>query len=497
MLKKIKGLLFENTSTRQTVAKNTFWLTVSNFGGRMIRSIIIVYAARVLGASEWGTFSYAVALSAFITIFTDLGIGPILVRETAKARENPEERRAILSAAFFVKAALLLLGSIIIVFVAPHFTADETVKTLLPIVAFIFVFDTIREFCFSLIRAMEKMEWEVGLFFLTNVAIVVFGFIFLAWKPNVVFFTYAYAAGTAVGMIATLYKMRGHFRGILSRFDTRLAKYIFYSGWPFAVSAILGVLMVDTDILLIGWFKSSTDVGVYSASLRIIQLFYIIPSTLAVSILPTFSRLAQRDGARFKSALENALWLMYLIAIPLAIGGVILGKEVIGLIFGTEYLGGTIPFKILMLTMLINFPVTILSGVIFAHNKQRSLMAYAVIGGVTNAVLDIIFIPRYGIIGSAIVTFMAQLAGNIYLWRVMRSVVKPSVIPRLKNILPATIVMAAFAFGLNTLGLPVLVTIAASVLVYFGMLLTLREPVIKEVRLILQPSALVSPEKSE
>ena len=38
MWEKVKNLFFSNRTTRQTVAKNTFWLTVSNFGGRLLRA---------------------------------------------------------------------------------------------------------------------------------------------------------------------------------------------------------------------------------------------------------------------------------------------------------------------------------------------------------------------------------------------------------------------------------------------------------------------------
>ncbi|MEK9180436.1 MAG: flippase [Patescibacteria group bacterium] len=485
MLQKIKSLLFQNLTTRQTVAKNTFWLAVSNIGGRLIRAIIIIYAARVLGAAEWGLFAFAVSVAAFMTVFSDLGISAILVKETAKLRDDPERQKEILSAALFVRSAMLLVGIVIIAFIAPQLTTNATVKILLPIVAFILAFDTIREFCFSLIKAMEKMEWEVGFFFLTNIAIVVFGFIFLAISPTVVSFTYAYAAGTAIGAASAAYKLRDSFRGIFSHFSTRLAKYVIYSGWPFALSGILGVLMIDTDVILVGWLRSAEDVGLLSSAQRIVQLFYLLPSVLAVSLLPTFSRLAHQEYERFKAGLENALWLTYLLAIPLSFGGVVLGKEIIALLFGTEYIGGAIPFQILIFTLLINFPAAILANVIFVHGKQKHLAIYAAIGGLTNVALDILFIPRYGIIGSAIVTFIAQLASNAYLWHIARSVIKPSVLPRLKRVIPAAIAMSVFAFGLNTLSVPVLLNIATSILFYFGMLLALREPIIREIRLVL------------
>ena len=93
MFKKIKAFLFENTTTKQTVAKNTIWLSISNFGGRLIKAIIIIYAARVLNTDGYGVFSYAITLAGFLTLFMDPGINGILMRNYAKAGEK--ERREI------------------------------------------------------------------------------------------------------------------------------------------------------------------------------------------------------------------------------------------------------------------------------------------------------------------------------------------------------------------------------------------------------------------
>ena len=110
LAQKTKAFLFRNTSARQTVAKNTIWLSVSNFGGRIIKAAVVIYAARVLGAAGWGIFSYAVTLAGFLTLFIDPGINSILMRETAKSSE--EEQKKILSTALLNEKANELVGLI-------------------------------------------------------------------------------------------------------------------------------------------------------------------------------------------------------------------------------------------------------------------------------------------------------------------------------------------------------------------------------------------------
>lgn len=98
MWQRIKSFLFENKTAKQTVAKNTVWLSISNFGGRLIKAVIIIYAARILGAAGYGVFSYAVTLAGFFGLFVDPGINSVLIREGSKA--SPEERKSLFQPRF-------------------------------------------------------------------------------------------------------------------------------------------------------------------------------------------------------------------------------------------------------------------------------------------------------------------------------------------------------------------------------------------------------------
>ena len=105
MWQKIKSFLFENKTAKQTVAKNTVWLSISNFGGRIIKATIIIYGARVLGAAGYGVFSYAVTLAGFFTLFVDPGINAVLVREGAKA--TPGSDKSLFATTLIMKAVII------------------------------------------------------------------------------------------------------------------------------------------------------------------------------------------------------------------------------------------------------------------------------------------------------------------------------------------------------------------------------------------------------
>ncbi len=490
MWHKIKSLLFHNHTIRQTVAKNTFWLAVSNFGGRFLRAAIVIYGARVLGTSEWGVFSYAISFVTLLTAFADIGISPLLIRESSKLFDDPEQQRKVISTSFILKGVLIVLGMAVVVFGGPFFTSIEGVKAILPIAALIFAFDSMREFGTSLIRSFEKMEWEAGLYLLTNAAIVVLGFIFLYESKTVGALTYAYAAGTGIGMIATIYAIKDKLAGLFSNFSFTILKSIFASGWPLAISVILGMLMINTDILLIGWFQSADSVGLYSAAQRIVQLLYLVPAIITMSILPALSRLAGKDDIKLRRVLELVLSFLFIAALPIAVGGILLGKEIIGFVFGNAYLAGTSSFQVLIATILIDFPVVVLSNVAFAYNRQKSLIVYSAIGGISNVIFDLILIPKFGIVGSAWATFLAQLLCVAYLRRIAYQENRPKILPHLRKAFIATMIMALTILILNSLGIHVVITILISALVYFGTILALKEPLLKEIKLITSlPSA--------
>jgi len=482
----IKSFFFKNQTLRQTVAKNTIWLGISNVGGRLLKVAIVIYGARLLGAAGWGSFSYALTLAALVTIFIDMGINSIMTTRVATESDD-RQRASLISTALIIKLSLLLLGVLLIIFVAPKLTPLEEVQTLFPYIAFIFVFTSLREFGNALIHALGKMEYEAGLNLFTNLNVVVLGFLFLSTTPTVSALALAYAVGTGLGAVATLIALRQYFRKIFKYFKKDLIYPILTLAWPLAIAGLLGGLLINVDIFMIGWYRSTEDVGFYSAGQRIIQLFYVFPIIISASILPIFARLAKTEFERFRHVFENILRVIFLAAFPIAIGGIILSKQLVVLLFGQTYLAAATPFAILMLTMIIDFPAIILSNAIFAYSRQKKLIVYAAIGGFSNVALNFLLIPRFGIIGCAVATLITQIISNIYLWNQMKKINPFSIFTKLLKMISATIIMGIAVYALNVFNAPLTITILSGIVIYFGAIYAMREPLFAEIKSILKP----------
>lgn len=485
MIQKVKTFLFTNTSTSQMLVKNTVWLSVSNIVGRLVRALIIIYAARILGTESWGVFAYAISLIATITVLTDFGINGIVTREASR-RSGELHETNYLATAFWIKLAFTALGAIFVLVAGPYLTNLPAVRMILPLAALVLVFDTLRDFGFSLTRALQKMEWEAMLFIGTNVAIVIFGFLLLWISPTVEAYTFSYALGAAVGAGATFYLLRHHLVRFLRGFSGHLILPLIKSAWPFALAGVLGGLMIDTDVIIIGWLRSATDVGLYAAAQRIILMLYIIPGIIASSTFPLLARLAHKDNEKARRVFEFALTTVLFVALPIVIGGIFLGTPLIELLFGSEYLGAAAAFKILALTIPMNFAAIVLSNFIFAYDRQTILTRYAAVGATLNIVLDLLFIPVWGIAGSALATLFVQIVGITYLVVSAKRILQFSVIRHMKNALIGTCAVALTTWIGFLFSLPVLWSIVFATLVYGGVLVLRKEPLLRDVSNVLR-----------
>ena len=482
MKNQFQALLFSNQTLGQTVLKNTFWLGISQIVSRIIRAIIVIYAARILGAAGYGVFSYAIALAGFMSIFSDIGIDWILTREAAK---NPELKSQYLSTILFIKLILLAFLFILITFVAPYFTTISEAKDLLPIIAILFLSDGLRRYGFAFIRSLEKMEIEAGINIFTNTVTVILSLIILLYNPTPYSLAIGYTIGSILGLAMTIFAIRTYLNKLFSNFTRKLIKPILTSLWPFAIINFLGASLFYTSILILGWMRTAPELGFYSAAQRPIQLLIVLSIIIATSILPALSRWAAKETNKFKLLLEQSLSMVMLLAIPLTIGGVILGDQVIILLYGTDYTSAAIIFRLLALSFLAIFPFTIISNAIFAFDIQRKFISHMALGAIINIILNIYLISKLGAPGAAIATVISQFATYGWVYYVLRARLGLVVAPSIYRAVIAGTTMGIATWGLKQLDINLFLTIGLAIAIYFGLLLIFKEPLLEKLRSII------------
>ena len=136
----------------------------------------------------------------------------------------------------------------------------------------------------------------------------------------------------------------------------------------------------------------------------------ILINALIMAAVPRASDiLAKRNKKEYDNMVIHILEGILMIVVPISVGIVLKSEKIIYLIFGEEYIGGAPSLKLLGLTLPFAVCAYLFSGVVLIPNHlEEKFMHATVIGAGVNIVLNIIFIPNYGISGAAATTLLAE-----------------------------------------------------------------------------------------
>lgn len=484
LIKKINKVFFNKKDIRGVILKNFIWLFVGNAGSRFLKAVITIYAARKLGVSEYGIFSYALGLAGFFIFFKNIGVDAILTREIVK---HPEKKHQYFFTAFLIEIVLLIITAFLIIFIAPFFSKMTSAVILLPFVAFMLIFDDLIGLFSAFFRGIEKMELESIINVTTNIAIVIFGFLALYFFGTPKIFAIGYMLASATGVVIAVSLVRNYTRFSFENFDKNLVFPILRSSWPFAISGLAGMFLFNTDVILMGWWRTILEIGFYAAAQKLSGILNLGITLIGISIFPMLSRFANEENKEnMKLLMESVMKLVFFITIPLIAGGIILREQLMIFVFGQEYALAAGAFAILLFSIAAIYPLTILTNFVFAYNKHLRMVRYSLTSSICNLTLGFLLIPKYGMIGASLAMVLSNFVYLVLLWRFSKKINDFYVFPGIFKIFIATLSMGIITFILKNIGLHVIINILISGLFYIFILYWLKEKILKELWLFIK-----------
>jgi len=201
-----KEFFLENLGIKQTIFKNTFWLAFAEGVSRFLKLILIIYVARILGATEYGKFTFALAFVSLFAIFSDLGLSQITTREFARDNEREKE----ISSLFSLKI-LLGLGTLILILIGSFFiTPEPVIRSLIWILGIYTILASFGAIIFAFFQARQKMEYQAMTQILEAILVTAAGFFVILNFPSVINLSYSYlfAGFAALIFILTLFHFK-------------------------------------------------------------------------------------------------------------------------------------------------------------------------------------------------------------------------------------------------------------------------------------------------
>jgi len=96
--------------------------------------------------------------------------------------------------------------------------------------------------------------------------------------------------------------------------------------------------------------------------------------------------------------------LMIILAIPIVVGGIVLGPRIIDFIYDPSYFPSILAFQILILMAGTSFLCSPFGQILVVANQQKKLLWITLSGAIVNVILNLILIPRYSLYGAAAAT---------------------------------------------------------------------------------------------
>jgi len=192
--------------------------------------------------------------------------------------------------------------------------------------------------------------------------------------------------------------------------DWGFAKKILKMAIPFALAGAFVKVYTNVDAVLLTHFKGEAAAGLYSVPYKLTFAFQFVPMAFTAAFYPAMSRAYAADKRELGDLLYKALWALMLIAAPIAAGIMALAPELVGFVYGDDYLPSIIAVQLLIISVLpifLDFPIGSLLNASDRQMTQTKLMGMAT---VISVILNFALIPAYGLIGVVIASIVSHTA---------------------------------------------------------------------------------------
>ena len=396
--------IFQKKSVR-----NLFWLSFDKVFKILISIIIGAWAARFYGPSDLGRLNY---VTAYITIFSTistLGMDAFLVKEILSKNNN---KYIVLGSAFLLR----ICSSVLIFFIGYLFFCNNDVYIglylFLSLTLLFSPFDLIDvEFQSTLNSKKTVISKNIAYFIGAIVKMY-----FLYTEKPIIWFAATIGIETilAYSFLILQYQFQNK-SGILNWKITKAkTKEILEKAWPFTISGLAVILYMRVDQIMIGKLLTINSVGIFSAAVRISELFTFIPMAISSSYFSTLmTSVNSEDKQEFIKKNKLLFNWMLLFAIIIAIFFTIFANEIIHILFGNSFRESIFVLQVQIWTLIPIF-LGVASFPYFAIENLQKISLYKTICGlILNIILNFFFIPYYGVVGAAFATLISQFFTSI------------------------------------------------------------------------------------
>lgn len=372
---------------------------------------------RNLDPDTFGVLSLAVTIVSVSAGLAVLGMGQTVTRFISASPEDDASK--------YVTVGLftaLIIGSVVTVLLFSGgnflevFFGTKNLSSIIQVLALLVVLRPLAKVILGVVRGFEKTRWKVVSNDITP--------IILSFVVFIVFILYDRILTGAI----LFYLLRPVFKILLlgvnlSRWNDwhysfsipsrPLLSDMLSFAWPVALQGLVVTFMGNMDVLMLGWLSSSAEVGYYRSIQPVAKMLIFFLSSLTFIYLPIATRYySNEEFDELDSIYKTATRWVTQATFPLFLFYILFGRDFIRVVFTKEYAVAWIALGILSVGMYSRVFVGPNGMTIKAIDRTREDLLASISSLITNAILNVLLIPQYGIEGAAMATTLSFFVYN-------------------------------------------------------------------------------------
>ena len=370
---------------------------------------VIVLLTRYLGPEKFGLLSYVQAYVSIGVAIAALGLDQIVTREIVK---KPEARDSVLGTTFCIT---LLSSAIVILFSISlaYFSEDKETAILISILSFTILFATFGFLIDAYFQAKVLSKYAVYSNTVVNILSSFIKIYLILIKVDLIYFIYALLLDGIFMTIGYIYIYKAQNLSIKDwRFDKELARRLIKLSLPLVFIAITAYIYTRTDLIMIKHILGNKVAGEYAAALRVSELFFFIPSVIAMSIFPKIVSLKDKNYHHYLNLLENLYRVVFWLGLIVAISISFFSQGIVNLLFGDSYIKSAQILRILSFSIIFISINAVFVKFLYAENYEKKYLYKNLLGVIVNISLNYLLIKSYGVIGAAYATLITLFVIN-------------------------------------------------------------------------------------
>ena len=390
-------------------AKDIGFVAGAQLAVSLLQFLRLPILTKWLGASLYGTWSLIWVTVILITPLAMLGLQEALTRFLAVEKDNARIREGLLSVVFTVLAAGLFFSTLLIL-CSDSFSfsilGDVNDSYLVKLASFMILTQALSQVSVAFFRTFRQMKWYSVLLAAKAAAQLglMIAFLLLGWelKGVIIAVLISDTLCLAVALSAAVSQIGFQFPGF-----TELKSYLKYGLLLVPSNAILWVIH-SSDRYIIGYFMAAKDVGLYAAAYALASVIPLLLSPLQAVLLPTISK-SYDDGeiAKTRAYLKYSLKYLMMLSIPAVFGLSVMASPLLRILTTAEFTSGSVVIPFVAFGLMLYGLYQVCMNILYLAKKTSWILWLHIISAAVNIGLNLLLIPRLGILGAAVATLTA------------------------------------------------------------------------------------------